>query len=445
MGMPSTGADNIFEQLLQDLPSEIIEQAVELKAFKRSRKIKSAKELLRMVLMFSGLDMTEREVAANLLLTNPRLKRLSDQAVHKRLVNCDQWLKSILLSLIDMQPLRTNSAGRRIIVVDGTSVRAPGATQTSYRLHVRMDLLSLQLSSIAITTGKTGEKLRLLEVEGGNIYLADRGYCCRQDVDYVLTAGGDVIVRFNPNNFPICNASGEGIDIAEHLRKIKPGERATLSVNFENKKGEIKPVWIHCLRLTGRALEVSRRRCNRGGQQCGYKPSERTLMINEFVLVLSTIAPEELDAKAVLEIYRCRWQIELLIKRWKSLLSLDRLRARQSSPSCNIYLIGKLLYALLLERRMRNRFGNQSGQMDQKRERTCWRLWKLMRQEINPIIAGVSCWFRNDWQSVIKAITERQSNRLLQRIPIKVAIWLAKQHVIAEVHPQVIDPSHVAA
>ena len=445
MGMPSTAADNIFEQLLQGLPPEIVQQAVELKAFRRSRKIRSATELFRMILMFAGLDMTEREVAANLLLTNPKLRKLSDQAVHKRLVGCDEWLKSILLTLIDMQPLSANSRGRRIIVVDGTSVRAPGADQTSYRLHVRMDLVSLQLSSIEITTGKTGEKLRLLKVGQGNIYLADRGYCCRQDVDHVLSGGGDVIVRFNPNNFPICDENGEGIDIAKHLRKIKPGETATLAVNFKNKQDEIKPVWIHCTHLTGRALEISRRRCNRGGQQCGFKPSKRALMINEFVLVLSTIAPEELNAKAVLEIYRCRWQIELLIKRWKSLLSFNRLRARQSSPTCNVYLTGKLLYALLLERRMYNRFGQQSGQMDQKRERTCWRLWKLTRQEINPMITEANYWVRDDWQSVIKAITERRSSRILQRIPVKVATWLAKQNAIKETQPHVSDPSDLAA
>ena len=277
--------------------------------------------------------------------------------------------------------------------------------------------------------------------------MVDRGYCCRQDIDHVLSGGGDVIVRFNANNFPVCNSGGEGIDVAERLRKIKPGETATLAVYFRNKEDEIKPVWIHCVRLTGRALEVSRRRCHRSGQQCGYTPSEKTLMMNEFVLVLSTIPPEELDAKAVLEIYRCRWQIELLIKRWKSLVSLNHLRARQSSPICNIYLHGKLLYALLLERQTRKRVTQQSGQMDQKRERTSWRLWKLMRQEINPMITGAGCWIRDDWESVIKAITERQSSRKLQRIPIKVAIWLAEQNAINNnaIRLQIIDPSRVAA
>src|SRR5262249_34290624 len=134
MGMPSTDADNIFEQLLQGLPPEIVRQATESKAFSRSRKIKSATELLRMVLMFAGLDMTEREVAANLLLTNPRLKSLSDQAVHKRLAGCEQWLKTILPKVISLENLPAVKSRRRIIVVDGTSVRAPGDKRASYRL-----------------------------------------------------------------------------------------------------------------------------------------------------------------------------------------------------------------------------------------------------------------------------------------------------------------------
>ena len=66
MIMPSTDPDTIFTELLQGLPIDIVEQAIEFKAFARSRKIKSATELLRVVLMFAGLDLTEREVAADL-------------------------------------------------------------------------------------------------------------------------------------------------------------------------------------------------------------------------------------------------------------------------------------------------------------------------------------------------------------------------------------------
>lgn len=447
MRMPSTEADIIFEQLLQGLPADIVQLAIEFKAFTRSRKVKSATELLRAVLMFAGLDLTEREVAADLLLTNPGLKSLSDQAVHKRLAGCEIWLKAILPQMISLGELPEMSSGRRIIVVDGTAVRAPGDNKASYRLHVAMDLVSLQLVSVEITTGKIGEKLKLLKIERGNTYLADRGYCRRGEVDYVLKEGGDAIVRYNARSFPVCELTGEPINVVKRLSKVAPGEEGTLAVAFRNDKGELKRVWIHFHRFSGAKAEEGRRRCRRTAQQSGYTPSEDTLMMNEFIMVLTTIPPSELDTEAVLGIYRCRWQIELLIKRWKSLLSLDKLRARQNSSLCNIYLHGKMLYALLLERRCRSRFGQHWAQLDKKRDRTWWRLWKLMHQEIGPMITGVSCWNTTDWKTAIKAITERRSNRKLQAIPIKVVIWLQGENPGAQtsVPSQVKDSATLAA
>ncbi len=73
--------------------------------------------------------------------------------------------------------------------------------------------------------------------------------------------------------------------------------------------------------------------------------------------MFTTLSPEVLSAQTIMKIYRCRWQIELAIKRWKSVLDVDALRARKGSPLANVWLHGKLLYALMLERRMRRKLG----------------------------------------------------------------------------------------
>jgi len=62
------------------------------------------------------------------------------------------------------------------------------------------------------------------------------------------------------------------------------------------------------------------------------------------VLVLTHLPTTVLDTETVGELYRVRWQVELYIKRLKSLLQLDRLRARQGSELAEVYLYGKLLY-----------------------------------------------------------------------------------------------------
>jgi len=431
MIMPSTDPDTIFTELLQDLPIDIVEQAIEFKAFARSRKIKSATELLRVVLMFAGLDLTEREVAADLILTNPRLDSLSDQAVHKRLASCQVWLKAILPKLIVREELPSFASGRRIIVVDGTAVAAPGANKASYRLHVAMDLVSLQLVSLQITDSKIGESLKHLIIENGDVFIADRGYARREDVSFVLKAAGQVIVRYNAHNFPVCDLEGKPIDIANRLKRLPPGSQRTLAVAFQNKEGTITPVWVHVLRLSITEAAKARGRCRRSGQQGGYTPRKETLLLSEFIMILTTIPPSELSAEAVLNIYRCRWQVELLIKRWKSLLLLDRLRVRQNSPLGSVYLHGKLLYALLLDRRLRTRCGERWARLDQQRNRTWWRLWKLIRQEIAPLITGVTHWNITDWTAAIEALTERKNNRKLQTIPTTVMMWLQQENLDA--------------
>ena len=64
----------------------------------------------------------------------------------------------------------------------------------------------------------------------------------------------------------------------------------------------------------------------------------------------STTAPRErLDRATVLEIYRLRWQIELLFKRLKSLLDFDELPAH-TEPLVRAWLLARLLAAALADR-----------------------------------------------------------------------------------------------
>src|SRR5216683_2494631 len=46
---------------------------------------------------------------------------------------------------------------------------------------------------------------------------------------------------------------------------------------------------------------------------------------------------------------------------WKSVLNVDALRAKAHSPLVEVWLHGKLLYALMLERRMRRQVGERWG------------------------------------------------------------------------------------
>ena len=73
-----------------------------------------------------------------------------------------------------------------------------------------------------------------------------------------------------------------------------------------------------------------------------------TLESAKYIFVFTTAPREELSGAQALEMYRGRWQIELVFKRLKSILGLGHLRKTDPEAS-KAWLQGKLLVAFLVE------------------------------------------------------------------------------------------------
>ena len=108
---------------------------------------------------------------------------------------------------------------------------------------------------------------------------------------------------------------------------------------------------------------------------------------------------------------------QIAIKRWKSVLDVDALRAKATSPLAEVWLHGKLLYALMLERRMRRQLGDSWGRLDRERIGTWWRVWGMLKDEIAPMITGALFWKEDAWAACLKVLVERPRRRTLQRLP----------------------------
>src|SRR5512143_3910450 len=204
-GMDSV--DTQFETLLQDLPVDLVASAREFRAFARARQIKTPQELLRVVLLYCGLEQSLRTVAGNLTLLE---ERITDSSVSARLKACEPWVKALLSSLL--LPLPLFPAGYRVSVIDGSSVEAPGAKETDYRLHLRLELVSLTLLELVVTDVPTAESLRHFTLGAGDVALVDCGYC--QPAARVETRqhGADGIVRWN-SGIPLWTPAGEEFDL----------------------------------------------------------------------------------------------------------------------------------------------------------------------------------------------------------------------------------------
>lgn len=92
---------------------------------------------------------------------------------------------------------QVNSGSLRFIVIDGSTVQEPGATGTTYRLHIAIDLINLTLRQVEVTTDKVGESLDHYMLEEGDVVLLDRGYNQPKSLIPFLDRGGDIVLRYN--------------------------------------------------------------------------------------------------------------------------------------------------------------------------------------------------------------------------------------------------------
>jgi hypothetical protein len=413
MQLPLTDPDTLFEDLLQDLPPAVCQLARECKAFVRAKKIKTPEHLLRVVLLYGGLDQPLREVAGTVTVL---YEAITDQSVAERLRACGPWVKALLRQMLPPAPVAALPAGRRFLVIDGSTVQAPGATGTDHRLHLCLDLVSLEFVEVLVTDVHSGETLKHFRLTAGDVAVADRGYAHPAGMSGAVQQGAELIVRLNPFSVVLTTPTGQPLALGDALKRQPAETIRTLAVVISSTCGqhEVRG-WVHAYRLSAEQANRARQKC-RQRHKTG-QPQAATLFLAGWVVVFTTLAPGVLSAETLLAVYRCRWQVEIAIKRWKSVLAVDALRAKANSPLAEVWLHGKLLYALMLERRMRRTLGDRWGRLDQERMGTWWRVWGMLKEVIAPLITGALFWQEEAWEACLKVVAERPRQRKLQQLP----------------------------
>ena len=413
MQLPLTDPDTLFEELLQDLPAESVQMARAFKAFVRAKKVKTPAQLLRMVFLYCGLDKPLREVAGTFTAL---YESITDQSVAERLRACGPWVQAMLRQMVPMAAVEPLPSGRRFVVIDASSMQAPGATGTDHRLHLAMDLVSLQFLEVLVSDVHTGETLKHFTFAPGDVAVADRGYAQCQGMHAAVAQGADLIVRLNPFSVVLSDTAGAPVELGVTLKRQRMETLRTLAVTLCAAGGqhEVRG-WVHAYRLNAEQANRARHKCRQGHKK--GTPSAASLLLAGWVLVFTTLAPAVLTAQTIMALYRCRWQVEIAIKRWKSVLDVDALRAKATSPLAEVWLHGKLLYALMLERRMRRQLGDSWGRLDRQRVGTWWRVWGMLKDEIGPMITGALFWKEDAWAACLKVLVERPRRRTLQRLP----------------------------
>jgi Transposase DDE domain len=349
----SVGED--FEYLLRLLPEGWQAKAKELGALRRCRKVESAEVLLRVLLIHLAEGCSLRETA--LRAARGQLVELSDVAIMDRLRLSGSWFRwmnqGLVQRWIEREPRQVYGTKRAINLVDATRIQEPGPTGSSFTLHYCIELASLACRQWVVTDWQgNGESFWRFEPQAQALYIADRAYGTRGGIAAFRQAGAEVLVRFALDNLPLLQPSStKGFNLLSRLRRLKSLQLGDWPVEFEFEKQSFAGR-VCAIKRSRQAAELAIKKCLLNAQRKGHTPKPSTLESQGYVFVFSSLSQAELSARQALELYRGRWQIELVFKRLKSILQLGHLR-KIDPDSALAWIEGKLFVALLLESLLR--------------------------------------------------------------------------------------------
>ena len=329
------------------LPKGWQEMARGTGALRRARDIPDAESLLRILLMHvaNGYSLAETAARASQLGIE-----LSAVAVFKRLRASEEWLRWLAEQLRSKQRVAFESQGRRVRVVDATTVSEPGSTGTDWRVHYVVNLANLQCDFFELTGVEGGETLRRIPIRSGDIMIGDRIYATPVGVAHVKAAQADIIVRLNRQSLPIFDSLNHPLRVLQLFRKskMKVGQPQEWTTQVKHPDGGWVKGRLVALKRSAEATRLARRRLEINASRKQTKVSPESRGLAEYFFVWTSLA-NSFSAVTVLELYRLRWQIELAFKRMKSIMGLGHL-PKKDPASARAWLHGKIFASLLVER-----------------------------------------------------------------------------------------------
>ena len=347
--MENLNFDESWAVLRRLLPDNLDQVARQTGLVKRLRGFESAENLTRLLLMHgSGLSLEQTALRA----AEHGLARISAVALHGRLKGAADFFQYLCGQLQVQMRTRLGESrwpeGWKYRAIDATEVSEPGPTGSTWRIHYSLRLPDLACDHFELTDTRQGETLRRWKIASDEVVLADRAYSHRKAIGDLIESGAHFVVRLNSGLFPMEDSAGAALDLPALVRPLEVGQAADWRVFFRH--GEHRsPLRLCVLKKSPQAAEISRRKARRRAQRDSSMIRNETLLLADYVLVLTNLDDFAWLAAAVLDLYRCRWQVELAFKRLKSLLELGHLPKRDPCTA-RAWMHLKLLLALMIER-----------------------------------------------------------------------------------------------
>jgi hypothetical protein len=280
----------------------------------RLRGFESVSDLLRVILAWSQPGSSFQTAAAWSKASG--VADVTPEALFYRVRESERFLGTVMGQML--AGWREIPCARRLMIVDATILTGPASRGTDWRVHMLYDPTRAVPCGVEVSDARQGETLARHDLRRGDLVLADRGYGHFRGFISALTKGADVLVRVEPGQMKVFELDGERTYLEIMAQKVPSVGSADFELVWHGPDRDCRKVRIIGTRTTK-------------GDVCW---------------LATNLSRSALPNAQAAELYRVRWQIELLFKRMKTLLEMDDLRSREG-PTAKAFIYAKLITAFL--------------------------------------------------------------------------------------------------
>ena len=338
-----------IKELIDLLPEDYEKECYEKKAIRRKRMIKTPLDLIVLLLYYLYDNHSLVDVSQFAILKN--IGNISDTALIKKFIQCKDWILWMISKMIPNEIIHYKKPAElgpyHVIAVDASNIVQKGAIKKTWHLHYGIDLFSLTCNQFKLTEQSTGESLKNFEIKEKDLIIADRAYGTITSIEHCLKSGGEFIIRIRNKSFHLYDEQGKKILFSDWLKTVG-NKAAEITVNIKDNNKNLIPLRICAKKKTKEEIAMEEKRLKKLESKKQITYSEDTKFTHQFMFVITSL-PSSVSAEKVLEFYRLRWQVELVFKRYKSLLGLGNIPTK-TKESSEVWLNGKMFLALLIEK-----------------------------------------------------------------------------------------------
>jgi len=329
-------------------PDNLDETAAHSGALKRKRGFHSVYDLLKIFFLYACSSLSFRVLAAAACALG--ISSVSDTALRKKFSKAAPFLHEVLHAMLS--GLFSHPAGslpdgvKNVLLVDASIIRQTGIRQEQERIHLCYSLNQNRMKQIKVTDHHTAESLSHFTFEKGDLVMADAGYGTAQNYIYAQEQQADVILRVTPKTFCLYDADGEKTSLVSMLKQAEEqGERMMDVFGFCRYKSKTGFVRVVAQKLPEGQAEKSRKRKRRKASKNQKTITQDTLFCAGYVVVITTLGAEY-SGEEILHLYRSRWQVELLFKRFKRNFSITVEKAGSKQYAETMILLQLIIWVI---------------------------------------------------------------------------------------------------